>query len=86
MRQRIGDSMPLPALWQHLQGAALIVGQGGIGSAITELLQSSCRDLTVLSLGRRSQPRLDLGSDDDLEQLSGWLQEQPPLRLVINTA
>ena len=86
MRQRIGDSMPLPALWQHLQGAALIVGQGGIGSAMTELLQSSCPDLTVLALGRRSHPRLDLGSDDDLEQLSGWLQEQPPLRLVINTA
>jgi NAD(P)-dependent dehydrogenase (short-subunit alcohol dehydrogenase family) len=86
MRQRIGDSMPLPALWQNLQGAALIVGQGGIGSAMTELLQSSCPDLTVLALGRRSQPRLDLGLDGDLEDLSGWLQEHPPLRLVINTA
>ena len=78
--------MPVPARLQQLEGSALIVGQGGIGSAITELLQQDCPQLTVLPLGRRSEPRLDLCCDEDLEQISGWLQQQPPLRLVINTA
>ena len=86
MRQRIGKSMPVPARLQQLEGSALIVGQGGIGSAITELLQQDCPQLTVLPLGRSSEPRLDLCCDEDLEQISGWLQQQPPLRLVINTA
>tara|TARA_B100001939_G_scaffold314230_1_gene298536 strand:- start:434 stop:1174 length:741 start_codon:yes stop_codon:yes gene_type:complete len=86
MRQRSGESMPVPTRLQQLDGAALVVGQGGIGSAITEKLQEHCPQLTVLSLGRRSQPRLDLCSDTDLEQLTGWLEAQPPLRLVINTA
>ena len=86
MRQRIGKSTPVPARLQQLEGSALIVGQGGIGSAITELLQQDCPQLTVLPLGRRSEPRLDLCCDEDLEQISGWLQQQPPLRLVINTA
>ena len=78
--------MPVPARLHQLEGSALIVGQGGIGSAITELLQQDCPQLTVLPLGRRSEPRLDLCCDEDLEQISGWLQQQPPLRLVINTA
>ena len=78
--------MPVPTRLQQLEGSALIVGQGGIGSAITELLQQDCPQLTVLPLGRRSEPRLDLCCDEDLEQISGWLQQQPPLRLVINTA
>ena len=78
--------MPVPARLQQLEGSALIVGQGGIGSAITELLQQDCPQLTVLPLGRRSEPRLDLCCDEDLEQISGWLQQQLPLRLVINTA
>ena len=86
MRQRTGGPMAVPAPLQQLEGSALIVGQGGIGSAITELLQHNCPQLTVLPLGRRSQPRLDLCCDGDLEQLSGWLQQQAPLRLVINTA
>ena len=78
--------MPVPARLQQLEGSALIVGQGGIGSAITELLQQDCPQLTVLPLGRRSEPRLDLCCDEDLEQICSWLQQQPPLRLVINTA
>ena len=86
MRQRIGKSMPVPTRLQQLEGSALIVGQGGIGSAITELLQQDCPQLTVLPLGRRSEPRLDLCCDEDLEQITSWLQQQPPLRLVINTA
>ena len=86
MRQRTRGPMAVPAPLQQLEGSALIVGQGGIGSAITELLQHNCPQLTVLPLGRRSQPRLDLCNDSDLEQLSGWLQQHPPLRLVINTA
>ena len=86
MRQRIGVPMPVPARLQELDGSALVVGQGGIGSAISELLNQECPRLTVLPLGRRSQPRLDLCRDEDLEELSGWLQQQPPLRMVINTA
>ena len=86
MRQRIGVPMPVPARLQELDGSALVVGQGGIGSAISELLNQECPGLTVLPLGRRSQPRLDLCCDEDLEELSGWLQQQPPLRMVINTA
>ncbi|MEL0339993.1 MAG: short-chain dehydrogenase, partial [Synechococcus sp.] len=63
--------MAVPAPLQQLEGSALIVGQGGIGTAMSELLQNSCPQLTVLPLGRRSQPRLDLCNDGDLEQLSG---------------
>ena len=63
MRQRTGGPMAVPAPLQQLEGSALIVGQGGIGSAITELLQHNCPQLTVLPLGRRSQPRLDLCND-----------------------
>ena len=75
MRQRIGVPMPVPARLQELDGSALVVGQGGIGSAISELLNQECPGLTVLPLGRRSQPRLDLCRDEDLEELSGWLQQ-----------
>jgi NAD(P)-dependent dehydrogenase (short-subunit alcohol dehydrogenase family) len=72
--------------WQGLTGTALVVGQGGIGTALVSALQQRHPSLELLWLGRRSTPRLDLCQDEDLEQLQQRLRELPPLRLVINTA
>ena len=72
--------------WESLQGTALVVGQGGIGTALVEALRQRQPQLELLWLGRRSTPRLDLTCDTDLDQLGEVLRGKPPLRLVLNTA
>lgn len=72
--------------WQGLEGTALVVGRGGIGTALVQAVQQRHPGLKLLWLGRSSTPRLDLTDDTDLEQLQQLLAEHPPLRLVINTA
>ena len=72
--------------WESLQGTALVVGQGGIGTALVEALRQRQPQLELLWLGRRSTPRLDLTCDTDLDQLGEMLRGKPPLRLVLNTA
>ena len=70
-------------------GLALVVGPGGIGSAVAAELERTCPDLKVLTAGRHGPPasslQLDIENDTDLNQLSSSLRaEGLPLRLVFN--
>jgi len=70
-------------------GLALVVGPGGIGSAVAAELTRSCPDLRVLMAGRQGPPacslRLDLENDSDLNELAATLRSETlPLRLVFN--
>ncbi len=70
-------------------GLALVVGPGGIGSAVAAELERTCPDLNVLTAGRHGPPasslQLDIENDTDLNQLSSSLRaEGLPLRLVFN--
>ena len=51
-------------------GLALVVGPGGIGSAVVAELKRTCPDLKVLTAGRNGPPtsslQLDLENDNDL--------------------
>jgi NAD(P)-dependent dehydrogenase (short-subunit alcohol dehydrogenase family) len=87
MRQPVPDrAMPSPPHWSSLEGLALVVGRGGIGQALADVLASGAPGLQLLHLGRTSEPPLDLCQDHHLEDLRLQLQQAPPLRLVINTA
>lgn len=70
-------------------GLALVVGPGGIGSAVAAELERTCPDLKVLTAGRHGPPasslQLDIENDSDLNRLSSRLRaERLPLRLVFN--
>lgn len=70
-------------------GLALVVGPGGIGSAVAAELERICPDLKVLTAGRHGPPAssllLDIENDTDLNRLSSSLRaEGLPLRLVFN--
>ena len=70
-------------------GLALVVGTGGIGSAITARLKQRCPGLRVITAGRQGPPvqdlSLDLERDADLEALTDCLRaEAGDLRLVVN--
>ena len=70
-------------------GLALVVGPGGIGSAVAAELKRTCPDLKVLTAGRHGPPasslQLDIENDSDLDGLSSSLQaEGLPVRLVFN--
>jgi len=75
-----------PASWN---GLALVVGSGGIGTAVAATLRTRCPELTVLTTGRSGPPhqdlRLDLEDDDSLNALTSQLAAiDRPLRLVFN--
>ncbi len=79
----------------HWQGRALVVGCGGIGSALVHALEQRAPGLERLATRRTAaegEPvparllALDLTSDTSLADLRISLAEGPPLRLVINTA
>jgi NAD(P)-dependent dehydrogenase (short-subunit alcohol dehydrogenase family) len=89
--------MDQPTGLRHWQGRALVVGAGGIGTALLDELALRAPGLQRLAGQRRlteQQPNasgwlpvaLDLVSDASLEALSQELAGGPPLRLVINTA
>ncbi|MFW6730281.1 MAG: SDR family NAD(P)-dependent oxidoreductase [Synechococcus sp.] len=78
--------MPCPPHWSSLEGLALVVGRGGIGQALADVLATGAPGLQLLHLGRTSEPPLDLCQDHHLDGLRLQLQQAPPLRLVINTA
>jgi len=87
MRQPVPDrAMPCPPHWSSLEGLALVVGRGGIGQALADVLATGAPGLQLLHLGRTSEPPLDLCQDHHLDGLRLQLQQAPPLRLVINTA
>ena len=70
-------------------GLALVVGTGGIGSAMTARLKQQCPGLRVITAGRQGPPlqdlSLDLERDADLEALTDCLRaEAGDLRLVVN--
>ena len=68
-------------------GLALVVGPGGIGSAVAAELSQCCPQLKVLTAGRHGAPacslQLDLENDRDLDRLATTPRaEERPLRLV----
>ena len=70
-------------------GLALVVGTGGIGSAITARLKQTFPGLRVMTAGRQGPPvqdmTLDIERDADLATLSETLRgENGELRLVVN--
>jgi len=87
MRQPLPDrAMAGAADWSSLDGSALVVGRGGIGTALAGALAARAPGLQLLHLGRGSEPPLDLCEDAHLDGLQERLRHAPPLRLVINTA
>jgi NAD(P)-dependent dehydrogenase (short-subunit alcohol dehydrogenase family) len=78
--------------WSDWRGHALVVGRGGIGSALLELLPERAPGLRLWSAGRSGpagprQLRLDLGDEASLRALTERaVADLAPLRLVICTA
>jgi len=75
-------------MWQDWQGDALVVGSGGIGSALVRVLPAHAPGLTLWTAGRQgSGPRhlrLDLEDGTSLERFAGLAAERLGcLRLVI---
>ena len=81
------------------RGTALVVGTGGIGSALVEALAERVPDLQLLGASRQRPPAwqdgalaataftaVDLTKPSSLAALQGRLAALPPLRVVINTA
>lgn len=63
---------------------AIVVGAtGGIGSALADGLES--RGATVTRLSRRSDPSLDLESDDSIAQAAAALADRAPFDLILVT-
>jgi NAD(P)-dependent dehydrogenase (short-subunit alcohol dehydrogenase family) len=80
-----------PSPWQHWQGHALVVGAGGIGSALLQALPERAPGLVLWSAGRRGSGerhlQLDLEDDTSLMALAAAASRRlRPLRLVICTA
>ena len=70
-------------------GLALVVGTGGIGSAVATRLKQTFPGLRVMTAGRQGPPvqdlTLDIERDEDLAALSEALRaETGELRLVVN--
>lgn len=81
---------------QQWHGTALVVGCGGIGTALLEALAERAAGLSLAGASRRGRSTglppgcravaLDLTQDASLTALPDALAGLPPLRLVINTA
>ena len=80
-------------------GTALVVGTGGVGSALLEALAERAPDLQLLGASRQRPPgwksgaladvaftAVDLTEPSSLDGLQRHLGDLPPLRVVINTA
>jgi NAD(P)-dependent dehydrogenase (short-subunit alcohol dehydrogenase family) len=63
---------------------ALVIGTGGLGTALAEALKE--HHTQVLTLGRRTQPAIDYGEAHSLAQAAAWTAAQcaqAPLRLLV---
>ncbi|AII43437.1 hypothetical protein KR100_08695 [Synechococcus sp. KORDI-100] len=74
---------------QSWTGTALVVGAGGIGSAVALELSQRFPELTVLTCGRQGPPdqdlKIDLEDDASLDHFTGALQARGDrLRLLFN--
>ena len=74
---------------QSWTGTALVVGAGGIGSAVAQELSQRYSELTVLTCGRQGPPvqdlQVDLEDDASLDRFMGALQARGEhLRLLFN--
>ena len=84
------SSLPAPHdLDSAWSGLAVVVGTGGIGSAVGTALKERCRNLTVLRCGRPGSHGNDLSLDlDDPSSFADFraalLADGRPLRLVFN--
>lgn len=92
MRQAIAQPVPasddLSRPWQTWEGHALVVGLGGVGTALLASLQDHAPLLRLWSAGRREGDlQVDLEDPSSLERLSQQARERLcPLRLVICAA
>ena len=63
---------------------ALVIGTGGLGTALARELQS--HHSQILTLGRQTHPAIDYGSEDSLAQAAQWTAaqcSQAPLRMLV---
>jgi NAD(P)-dependent dehydrogenase (short-subunit alcohol dehydrogenase family) len=68
--------------------AALVIGTGALGAAMTEQFKSCGRYSRVLTLGRSSHPAIDYTRQACIEEAARWTREQCdqdglPLRLIM---
>ena len=69
-------------------GAAVVIGPGGIGSAVAQELQQQGRHGPILCLGRRTEPALDYAQEDSIANSAAWVSDQcahagVPLSLLV---
>lgn len=70
-----------------MDATALVIGRGGLGSALVQALQG--QHAQVLSLGRGSVPALDYADERSLVEAAAWTAAQcaqAPLRLLVVAA
>lgn len=63
---------------------AVVIGGGGIGGALAEVLRSTASYDEVVVLGRRSEPALDLLDEASIAACAGWLAARGEPELVID--
>jgi NAD(P)-dependent dehydrogenase (short-subunit alcohol dehydrogenase family) len=64
---------------------ALVIGTGGIASALASEIAASAEFSQVLTLGRNTTPRIDYADESSLAAAAAWLAPQThaaPLRLI----
>ncbi|MBX9608963.1 MAG: SDR family oxidoreductase [Gammaproteobacteria bacterium] len=67
------------------RGVALVFGaQGGIGAALVAALREAGAHDSVLAVGRRTTPAIDLLDEASLERAAAWAAEHGELRLVVD--
>lgn len=65
-------------------GLALVLGTGGIGTALVSALQASGQFAEVLALGRATTPGFNVTEEDSIAQAAAWVAARPqPLALLV---
>lgn len=66
-------------------GRAVVIGTGGIGTALAQALEASSAFSDVTLLGRRTDPALELEDEESIARSAGAMaQGDGPIRLVID--